>query len=252
MEAWAVNGCFTPANHSARQRAEALMAVVTIMNPKGGAGKSTLTLVLAQSFLARGARVTVVDADQHGTIVSWARKRQQPLRVVGDLNDESFIDTVRSENSKADLVLIDNEGVSNVMSLRAIALAHLILVPLQASPLDAAQAAKAILTVRGEEKLRGKSIPLRAVLTKTSPQVPTKTTKEIIAQLEKQHVPMMRTQLHQRVAFVEVFKEGVTLAELDPGKVNGLAQAIANANTLADELTTVLRGIAEGRAVANG
>ena len=39
------------------------MAVISIGNPKGGAGKTTLALVLADTLATNGARVSVLETD---------------------------------------------------------------------------------------------------------------------------------------------------------------------------------------------
>lgn len=43
------------------------MPVISIANPKGGAGKSTTALVLGTTIAAHGATVTVIDADPQPT-----------------------------------------------------------------------------------------------------------------------------------------------------------------------------------------
>ncbi len=39
------------------------MPVISFANPKGGAGKTTSALLLATELAARGAAVTIIDAD---------------------------------------------------------------------------------------------------------------------------------------------------------------------------------------------
>jgi chromosome partitioning protein len=226
------------------------MPVVSVVNPKGGAGKSTLCLVVALSLAERGGRVIVLDADVASPIKRWSANRSGPITVVGGLTDDTIIETVQSRRASFDIVLIDTEGVASVMATRAVALSDLVLVPLQPSALDAQEATKAIMMVRSEERMRGRAIPVRAVLTRTSPSVPTKRTKQIVRELEASGVPSLRTHLHGRVAYENLFYERSTLLELDPKKVAGIPEAIANATTLADEVLTILATIKEGRAVA--
>jgi chromosome partitioning protein len=226
------------------------MPVVSIVNPKGGAGKSTLCLAIALSLAERGASVIVLDCDAAGPIKGWAANRTGPISVVGDLNDDTLVATVRRERTRHDLVLIDTEGVASIIATRAVGLSDLVLIPLQPSILDAKEATKAILMARSEESMRERSIELRAVLTRTSPQVPTKRTKQIVRELEAIGVPTLRSQLHGRVAYETLFYEQSTFAELNPKTVNGVPEAIANAATLSDEVVSILRSIKEGRAVA--
>lgn len=41
------------------------MPVITVANPKGGAGKSTAALVLATSLAQQGASVIILDCDSN-------------------------------------------------------------------------------------------------------------------------------------------------------------------------------------------
>jgi UDP-glucose 4-epimerase len=45
--------------------------VIVFANPKGGAGKSTSALILAQTLTRAGASVTVIDADPNRPILDW-------------------------------------------------------------------------------------------------------------------------------------------------------------------------------------
>uniref|UniRef100_UPI0030DD2402 ParA family protein n=4 Tax=Pseudomonadota TaxID=1224 RepID=UPI0030DD2402 len=53
------------------------MPAISVANPKGGAGKTTLTLVLASELARSGAAVTVIDADPNAIIAGWGRKRHE-------------------------------------------------------------------------------------------------------------------------------------------------------------------------------
>jgi chromosome partitioning protein len=104
--------------------------------------------------------------------------------------------------------------------------------------------------VREEEQVIGRAISVRVVLTRTSPQVPTKNEKMIVEELRAACVPMLTTHLNQRTAYQSVFTYRVGLDELDPALVNGLEAAIANAYRLAGEVVEVIRDLSQGRAAA--
>jgi chromosome partitioning protein len=50
------------------------MPVIAVSNPKGGAGKSTTTLLLATYLAQSGASVCVLDADPNQPILDWKTK----------------------------------------------------------------------------------------------------------------------------------------------------------------------------------
>src|SRR4051794_24953551 len=118
------------------------------------------------------------------------------------------------------------------------------------STVDAAQAGRAVGLVRQEQELLRRSIPLRVVLTRTSPAIPTRVERKIIDEMSPRGIPALKTHLHERAAFKALFEYKSTLAEHDPAKVNGLAAALANAEPFTDEVPVLLKSIAVGRAAA--
>lgn len=70
--------------------------VIAMCSPKGGVGKSTLTLNLAFSLAQRGLRVVLVDADVNGDQMSMLDARTKPLKGAYDLLDDAGLspDTV--------------------------------------------------------------------------------------------------------------------------------------------------------------
>ncbi|MFC6627554.1 ParA family protein [Sphingomonas yabuuchiae] len=53
------------------------MPAIVVANPKGGAGKTTLTFVLAGELARSGASVAVIDADPNAIIAKWGAKRTE-------------------------------------------------------------------------------------------------------------------------------------------------------------------------------
>jgi len=218
------------------------MPVIVTANPKGGAGKSTATLVLAQTLAKLGATVTVIDADPNRPIVDWRGGTSVlPLKVIGDATESSIIRTIRDERAHQQFVFVDLEGTASRLVSRAITQADLVLIPLQASGVDARQASRAVALIHEEEEALGdRHIPFRIVLTRTSPIIATRIEREIIAALDSAALPVMRTKLHERQAYKAIFVRRLGLHELDPAQINGLSEALKNADDFAEELVDIL------------
>jgi chromosome partitioning protein len=218
------------------------MPVVVVANPKGGAGKSTAALVLATTLVHLGATVSIIDADPNRPIMDWRTGNSGlDVEVLGDLNESSVIKVIREQRSLRQFVLVDLEGTASRLVSRAITQADLVLIPLQASGVDARQASRAVALIHEEEEaLGGRHIPFRVVLTRTSPIITTRIEREIVNALETSGLPLMRTRLHERQAFKAIFVRRLALHELDPYQVNGLPEALRNAQDLTEELVDVL------------
>jgi chromosome partitioning protein len=226
------------------------MPVISIANPKGGAGKSTTALVLGTTLASKGASVSIIDCDPNRPIQSWAAgESKSPVRVLADVTESRIVPVIDEERAARQFVIVDLEGTASRMVSRAIARSDLVLIPMQASAVDAAQAARAVGLVKEEEQVLGRAIPLRVVMTRTSPQIPTRNEKLILWELQESGVPLMKTHLNQRTAYQSMFTYRLTLDELDPESVNGLDAAVSNAFRLAGEVVEILRTL-QGRAAA--
>ncbi len=220
------------------------MPVVSIANPKGGAGKSTTALVLGTMLAAKGASVSIIDCDPNQPIKAWATgPSKATVRVLSDITESRIVSVIDVERAERQFVIVDLEGTASRMVSRAIARSDLVLIPMQASAVDAAQAARAVGLVREEEQVLNRPIPVRVLFTRTSPQIPTRNEKLIMDELRTSGVPLLTTHLNQRTAYQSLFTYKLTLEELDPATVNGLEAAVTNASHLAGEVVEVIRGM---------
>ena len=223
------------------------MPILVTASSKGGAGKSTLTLVLAQALDAMGATVTIIDADPNRPLVRWrAGKSLSRVQVVGDVTESNIIKLVREHSALRQFVLVDLEGTANRLVSRAITQADLVLIPLQASALDSNEAGRAVGLIKEEEEaLEGRVIPFRIIMTRTNPLITTKIEAGIYQALEEARIPLMKTRLHERQAYKAIFVRRVTLSELD-FSINGLEAARENAERLASEVVDLITAQTRG------
>ena len=217
------------------------MPVIVTASSKGGAGKSTLTLVLAQALDAMGASVTIVDADPNRPILRWREGRSGcGIAVVGDVTESSIIKVIREQSLRRQFVLVDLEGTANRLVSRAITQADLVLIPLQASALDSNEASRAVGLIQEEEEaVGGRSIPFRIIMTRTNPVITTKIEASIYKSLSRAGIPLLKARLHERQAYKAIFVERLALTELGEA-VNGLEAAKANAERVAEEVVALI------------
>jgi len=117
------------------------MPVISIANPKGGAGKSTLALVLGTTLAAKGAPISIIDCDPNQPIKAWSRGvSKSTVRVLSDVTESRIIPVIDAERAERQFVIVDLEGTASRMVSRSIARSDLVLIPMQASAVDAAQA----------------------------------------------------------------------------------------------------------------
>jgi chromosome partitioning protein len=227
------------------------MPVIAVSNPKGGAGKSTTTLLLATYLAQQGASVCVIDADPNQPIWDWSsqNKSNSTIKVVGGVKEDSLLETLDALNHQ--FIFIDLEGTASVLVSRSIAVSDFVIVPVQCSKLDVKQASKAIMAVRSEEKLAQRSnptrrIPYKILLTRTSaPGAPVSSVQRALErEINESGIPRFKTNLAERLSYKAVFTENLTLPELEKNpefKVGNIAGAYQNIHDLAEELLSELQ-----------
>jgi len=114
------------------------MKVITLMNQKGGVGKTTLTLSLAARWHLVGFSVAVIDCDPQRSSVFW-KKQQVDNSPLADLkvyavNLPSEIRACR--NLDVDYVLLDTPGTDKTTVRAAIHVSDALIIPVQPSAID--------------------------------------------------------------------------------------------------------------------
>jgi chromosome partitioning protein len=221
------------------------MAVIPIAIGKGGAGKTTTALILAGELANLGATVTIIDADPNKALVDWAKKPNVPanLDVVAAAGEDTIIDLIEEASSRSMFVIVDLEGVASLMVGYAVSMADLVIIPMQASQLDAPKAAHMIRLIKQQEKAAHRAIPYVLALTRTSPAIVTGTQKHIEQSFSQHDIPVMQTKLYDREAYRAIFSFGGTLATLK-GKVSNLDTAQRNAHAFTAEIIGLLKAAA--------
>ena len=67
--------------------------VLTVGNPKGGASKTTVCLLIASCLAQRGASVLVLDTDEQLSAMQWMQRNQ----AVGLTSDKLTVEAIASE-----------------------------------------------------------------------------------------------------------------------------------------------------------
>jgi len=222
------------------------MPAISVANPKGGAGKTTLTFILAGELARSGASVVVVDADPNAIIAKWGARRTTegralPFEIVASPKESELVKVLDALTEKNDFVLIDLEGTASRMTSRALARSHLVLIPFNLSPIDAELAANAVGLIHEEAEALGRVIPYRLVRSRDNAAIETKSAKRITSAIKDADLPLLSKGLVERAAYRDVFDFASTLEELTDERTSGLAAAKRNAFEVAYAVVEAVR-----------
>jgi chromosome partitioning protein len=228
------------------------MTIIAFANPKGGAGKTTSALLLATELAAKGAHVTIIDADPERWISQWAKLPGKPenIVIVSDVTEDTVVDAIELQASTSQFVIVDLEGTASLMVSNAIGMADLVIIPLQGSSMDAKGGAKTIKLIRNQEKMSRRKIAHAVVLTRTGAAIASRSLRNVSDQLRDGGIEIFSTAIVERAAYRDIFDYGGTLATLDPKQVSNLDKARQNAREFAGEVIARLKSSSTAAGVA--
>ncbi|MBU1255214.1 MAG: ParA family protein [Alphaproteobacteria bacterium] len=222
------------------------MPVIAFANPKGGAGKTTSALLLACELAAKGAAVSIIDADPEKWISQWGALPGKPenMRILSEVSEDTIVDQIEDAAAAAQFVIVDLEGTASLMVANAIGMADLVIIPTQGASMDAKGAAKTIKLIRNQARMARRDICHAVLMTRTSAAVASRALKNVRDQLDKGGIDIFSTSIVERAAYRDILDYGGLLSNLDPRQVSNLDKAIENAREFAGEVLAKLRSAA--------
>jgi chromosome partitioning protein len=176
---------------------------------KGGSGKSTVASCLAVHWHLQGRRPTLIDADPQRSIARLAT-RERALGGVPVLEDttENVWKTARGLSAAGAPVIIDTPGFRSVTTLACIAITDFLLVPVKPSPFDVDRMLDTL-----DVLLKGERPVFRCLLTQTTRD--SVIAKHIRSELTEVGLPVLRSEMMNRVAYPEAALWGATPSLID-------------------------------------
>ena len=207
--------------------------IISVQNQKGGVGKTTLAIHISHALALGNKKVLLVDADTQGSARDWAAARndEPPFTVLG-LDRPTIHRDLPAIAENYDHVVIDGPPRVTEVARSAIGAADLVIVPVQPSPYDVWAAAEIVNLIKEATIFKGK---LKAAFVINRKIVNTAIGRDVTEALTGYEIPVLRSQLCQRVSFAESAATGKTVFETDP---NGTAAKEVKA--LVNELIEVM------------
>lgn len=188
--------------------------IIALLNQKGGVGKTTLAVHIAEALSRMGKRVLLVDADPQGSALDWAEARpDSPNFPVIGLPKSNLHKELPILAKDYDAVLIDGPPRVNEIAKAAIAASDIVLIPVQPSPYDvwaAKEICDLILEVsQFKENLKSAFVINRKIAN-------TAIGRDVGDALSGYHVQVLKASICQRVAFAESAAQGLTVMDIEP------------------------------------
>src|SRR5262245_35072786 len=223
------------------------MLSISVVNSKGGVGKTTITASLAvHAAQEDGAkpRVAIVDRDPPKSLIEWWKRRGKPQGQPGHPTIlegvDSAIDAVeRAEQSGLyDIVFLDGPPAFLATMEEIIAAADFTLIPVKPSIVDLLATEDAVVLAR--DAASGYAVVFNDIAANE------KAAEKARSILFNNHIPICDTEIQHRAAHVTAMNMGKSAAEVKSDK--GAKSAAENISDLWDEIRPLIIKAAKQRA----
>ena len=191
------------------------MAYYSVLSQKGGSGKSTVAIHLATAFAQlgkkSGKRTLLIDADPQGSALAWAEVRdaEHLFSVIGKPS-EKLHNEIKGIAEGYEYVVIDGVPRIESMMRSAIAASDVVVIPVQPSGMDFWSTVDVVSYCEAAKVVKP---DLKTVFLINRKIVNTVIGRSVHEALEEFDVPVLKTAIHQRVAFAESITIGSTVLE---------------------------------------
>lgn len=196
------------------------MTVLAVMNGKGGSGKTTISIGLGRALNMAGHDVVLVDSDPQGSMRDYADENpDQPVQIYTIKQTQLAAQIPRLKN---EIVIIDGTAKAADLAKKTIAVADIILIPVQPSPLDVWATAETVELIQDhqEEQRAAGQQPVRAYFVVSRAIGNSKLSKGIANTLKGYGFPVLNTRLVSRTDHPNAQASGQTPLDTRP---SGLA-----------------------------
>ena len=186
-----------------------MTTIISILNQKGGSGKTTISSNLAHAIALNGHKILLVDSDPQGSLRDWNEASGGELLPVIALDRETLPKDLKAVSDGYDFVIIDGAPQIAKMSVAAVKASNLVLIPVQPSPYDIWACADLVDIIKARQEITDGE-PLAYFLISRAIKN-TKLGNEVKSALVDYQLPVMKAYTTQKVAYPTTAAEGATV-----------------------------------------
>lgn len=200
------------------------MTIVSVLSPKGGGGKSTVSILLAGELASTDYDTLLIDTDEDGTSIQWfdARDKQDANLTVVSLPTASTLKkSIQQLAEKHEIIIIDGAPGHGESITTSAWVSDLVIIPIKPSPNDIWKVRTTVddlLDVREHRENIEKPGPLVYFLLNEVKSKSSLLYREAKEALELYEIPLLVPELSDRDPFANCISQGLFLREYIYGK----------------------------------
>ena len=175
--------------------------IISLVQQKGGVGKSSIVAHAAGHFVAWGKTVAVLDADPAGAVSAWLPEATRASRIVHQVDPDAIIDQIPRLQAEAEIVLVDGPAGASEVTRAILLRSDMAVVPVGPSALDLAALRSTLVLVDQAKSIRDGKPDVVVVVNRA--QLHVTVSREVIEAVQALGVPVARTIIRQRAAIAD-------------------------------------------------
>ena len=202
-----------------------MMKYISILNPKGGCGKTTLAINLARALVLQGRQILLIDSDPQGSARDWHAAAHTPVVDLVGLNQARDVKRLGAMASNYELAVIDGAAKLEDMTAEVIKISDLIMIPIGPSPFDLWAVSDLVRLIKKRQGQPRNDLKACFVIARSIKG--TKLSKDVIEAVQATGVPVCAIAINQRQVYPQTASLGQTVFEtknaLAIAEMSGLA-----------------------------
>ena len=186
--------------------------IISILNEKGGTGKTTLAIHISRALTKKGKKTLLIDSDVQGSALEWAKKWTEDLLDLVCVNTPTLHTEIKKYLPLYEYIIIDGTCGITDMTANSIRVSDLVLIPLQPSDMDLKASKQIVRLVKERQEITDGKLKVALIINRDD-NVNTILSRKIKVDVQDFSLPVFQSLTKNRIAYRDSYRDGLTVLD---------------------------------------